>query len=257
MNQLTQSIRIWPFLLSFMILFCLVLPSQNIQANDNTENTSFQDASSAYSRGEYELAIQGFEALAREGLSAPLLYNLGNSYAQNGQSGKAVLNYERALRLAPNDSDILGNLELIRKDKGLFQEEQSFGQRFIQFFGMNQWLTIASLAFVFFAVILLLPPAARLKKSSRYGIAATCLFIFITAGASAFGQYQHWHDGVVVVSDARLRISPFESAASVGTIQEGRLLRPGKIHNEYVLVVDESGQSGWLATNAFEAIANL
>ncbi len=257
MNQLTQSIRIWPALLSFMMLFCLLLPSQNVQADNTTESISFQDASSAYSKGEYDLAIQGFEALAQEGVSAPLLYNLGNSYAQNGQIGKAILNYERALRLTPGDSDIRGNLELIRKDKGLFQEEQSFGQRFVQFFGMNQWLTIASLAFVFCAVILLLPSAARLKKSSRYGIATTCLFIFITAGASAFGQYQHWHDGVIVVSDARLRISPFESATSVGTIQEGRLLRPGKSHNEYVLVVDESGQSGWLAINAFEAIADL
>ena len=75
------------------------------------------------------------------------------------------------------------------------------------------------------------------------------------ATLGAAGQYRHWHDGVVVADDARIRVSPFESAASIGTIQQGRLLRPGKVHNDYVLVVDEAGRSGWLRADAFEAIA--
>jgi len=237
-------------------LFCffLLLISINVWAAEQGEDGQFQEASAAYSRGEYQTAIQKFEALARDGMSAPLLYNLGNSYAQDGQSGRAILNYERALRLNPGDSDTIGNLELVRKEKGIFQEERSFGQRFVHLLGLNQWTGLAAFAFLGFAAALLLPPAIRVKRTSRYGLVVACFVVTILAAIGANGQYKHWYDGVVVTDDARLRVSPFESAASIGTVQEGRLLRPGKVHNKYVLVEDETGRSGWLAVEAFESI---
>jgi tetratricopeptide (TPR) repeat protein len=236
-----------------LFLFC----SQNVWADEQLQQTRFQDAVSAYNKGEYKQAIEGFEALATQGISSALLYNLGNSYAQAGQVGRAILNYERALRLAPGDSDIRGNLELVRKEKGLFQEEPSFGQRFVTLLVLNQWIAVAAISFVVFAGVLLLPFSYGLKSSSRYGIIVMLFLVIAIACSGAMGQYKHWHDGVVVAADARLRVSPFESAAFIGTIQEGRLLHPGKKHNTYVLVVDEAGRSGWLAADAFESIANF
>jgi tetratricopeptide (TPR) repeat protein len=239
----------------YLFCFFLLLIGINVWAAEQEGDGQFQEASAAYSRGEYQTAIQKFEALTREGMSAPLLYNLANSYAQDGQSGRAILNYERALRLNSGDSDTIGNLELVRKEKGIFQKEHSFSQRFVHLLGLNQWTGLAAFAFLGFAVVFLLPPSVRLKRASRYGLAVACVFVTILAAIGANGQYQHWHDGVVVADDARLRVSPFESAASIGTIQEGRLLRPGKSHNNYVLVEDETGRSGWLAVDAFESIA--
>src|ERR1700679_140544 len=46
--------------------------------------------------------------------SADGLYNLANSYARAGKPGVAVLNYERAALLAPDDPDIDANLEYVR-----------------------------------------------------------------------------------------------------------------------------------------------
>src|ERR1700734_1939106 len=48
------------------------------------------------------------------GYSAAGLYNLANSYARAGKPGLAVLNYERAALLAPDDADINANLEYVR-----------------------------------------------------------------------------------------------------------------------------------------------
>lgn len=193
--------------------------------------------------------------MSQGGVSAPLLYNLANSYAQDGQSGRAILNYERALRLAPGDSDSIGNLQLVRKEKGIFQAEPSFSQRFVRLLGLNQWTGLAAVAFLGFAVALLLPPSVPVKRTSRVTLAAVCLGVTILATIGANGHYRHWHDAVVLTEDARLQVSPFESAASLGSIQEGRLLRPGKLHNKYVLVEDETGRSGWLEAAAFERIA--
>src|SRR6204780_384259 len=46
--------------------------------------------------------------------SADGLYNLANSYARAGKPGLAVLSYERAALLAPDDPDINANLAYVR-----------------------------------------------------------------------------------------------------------------------------------------------
>jgi tetratricopeptide (TPR) repeat protein len=43
------------------------------------------------------------------------IYNLGNCYFQKGVYAKAMVCYERALRLSPRDSDILENLNFVRR----------------------------------------------------------------------------------------------------------------------------------------------
>src|SRR5580692_5177570 len=59
-------------------------------------------------------AGQAFAQPSPPQYSADGLYNLANSYARAGQPGLAVLNYERAALLAPNDPDINANLEYVR-----------------------------------------------------------------------------------------------------------------------------------------------
>ncbi len=236
------------------VCFLLFLVNQVLWAEEQYREMQFQEATQAYGRGEYKVASRQFEALVRDGVSASLLFNLANSYAQAGESGRAILNYERARRLAPSDSDIKGNLENVRKEKGLFQEEQSIDQRFVTFLELNQWTGLAVIAFVLFAAVLLLPLPFGLTRTSRYTAAAFFLFLTAAGITGSVGQYRHWNDGVVIIPDARLRVSPFASAASIGTIQEGRLVRPGKLHGNYFLVEDETGRSGWLEADAFEPI---
>ncbi len=90
------------------------------------KSSLFQKGNEAYSRGDYAQAIAQYEQITETAGYAPsVLYNLANSYALSGQTGRAVLNYERALRLAPSDSDISGNLELVKKENGLFPREAS------------------------------------------------------------------------------------------------------------------------------------
>ena len=69
---------------------------------------------SAYSAGDYATAIDVYERLLADGESAVLYYNLGNAYYKEDEMAHAILNYERALRLAPSDKDIRFNLELAR-----------------------------------------------------------------------------------------------------------------------------------------------
>src|ERR1700677_2919513 len=56
---------------------------------------------------------------ARAGYSSTALYNLANAYARDGKPGMAVVNYERARLLAPDDPVIEANLVLVRDRKSV------------------------------------------------------------------------------------------------------------------------------------------
>src|SRR5271154_5442171 len=66
---------------------------------------------------------------AQTGYSAATLYNLANSYARAGKPGMAVLNYERARLLAPNDPDIEANLRFVRQSARLPYEPPTWVRR--------------------------------------------------------------------------------------------------------------------------------
>lgn len=70
-----------------------------------------EQADSAYTSDEFELASQLYsKAMEEDGSSAEILYNLGNCYYRLGKPGKAILMYERALRLEPTFTDARDNL---------------------------------------------------------------------------------------------------------------------------------------------------
>jgi len=74
---------------------------------------AYQKANLLYQEGDYENAASLYKDIAREGYIAhELYYNLGNSYVKLDSIPAAILNYERAKKIKPNDEDINYNLKL-------------------------------------------------------------------------------------------------------------------------------------------------
>lgn len=79
-----------------------------------TELTDSADI--AYDSANYDRAIELYsQALADEGSSSDLYYNLGNAYYRAGNSAQAILAYERALRLDPANSEAKANLNFVNE----------------------------------------------------------------------------------------------------------------------------------------------
>lgn len=227
------------------LLAFLWLPA--ISAAGAAEDTLLQQGNEAYSRGNYEEAIAGYEQLIDQaGFSAPVLYNLANSYALAGKTGMAVLNYERALRLAPGDSDISGNLDLVRKERGLFAGDATFAERVFRLLHPDQWALLILLALVLFTLFRLAALKVRFSGKISGTVTVFCLLVLVFGAAGTFFRHRHFNPAVVVVPDGRLLVSPFPSAASVGAIQEGRLVYPDKEYGDFVHVTDETRRKGWL-----------
>lgn len=77
-----------------------------------SSQTAFQNGIDAAKKKDYVSAIKWFEEVtSKEPHNVSALVNLGNSYYENKYFGKAILNYEKALKLDPNDIEISQNIE--------------------------------------------------------------------------------------------------------------------------------------------------
>lgn len=76
--------------------------------------STIAQADSAYMNDDFALAAQLYEQANDElGTSAERYFNTGNAYYKAGRPGKAIVNYERALRLDPSNKDIAENLQFV------------------------------------------------------------------------------------------------------------------------------------------------
>ena len=79
--------------------------------------TSWWDqANTAYINNDFPTAISLYETILSSGRqSGKLYYNLANAYFKEQEIGRAILNYNRALRLNPGNEDIRYNLQVAEK----------------------------------------------------------------------------------------------------------------------------------------------
>lgn len=111
---------------------------------------------SAYVNDDYNNAIRYYnQAIETDGTSSELYYNLGNAYYRAGNIGYAIVNYERALKLAPNDDDIIANLEFVNsKIKDIPTNDKTLLHRALECcvnaFTPNAWAVISIVIFVLF-----------------------------------------------------------------------------------------------------------
>jgi len=234
-----------------LLVITLLLPQL---ATANSQNQRFQEANGAYSRGDFGTAITGYESLiAEHGYSPGVLYNLANSYAQAGYPGQAILNYERALRLSPGNSDIIANLEKVQQEHGLFPKGKSLATRLAGSFSMGQWGILALAALTALAGTVL---TSLYVQVSRRTITLVCLgstLLILLATASMASLRKNWHC-FIVTTTSPLLISPFDGAATVGTAREGRRAFPQKRHGSYVYIVSETGRTGWLLSSGLQPV---
>ena len=107
--------------------------------------SKFVAAGMAYKDGRYDAAISLYTEILQGGrVSGPLYYNFGNSYFKKGQLGKAALNYERAKKFIPRDSDLKFNWQYIQSQIKFYGAEgegrgiaQKTFKRFIHFFKLH------------------------------------------------------------------------------------------------------------------------
>ncbi|HOG75538.1 MAG TPA: tetratricopeptide repeat protein [Candidatus Marinimicrobia bacterium] len=96
-----------------LLILILSLTVGLIAENPAELDSLFEQGNRAYQEENYPEAIRLYESIIARGYeSGPLYFNLGNAYYRVNNIGRAILNYERAARLMPNDPNVAFNLQL-------------------------------------------------------------------------------------------------------------------------------------------------
>ena len=117
----------------------MAAPSPSTESRDRTG--LFIQAIKAYREGDFSGAATNFEAIAASGVNNPdLYYDIGNAYFKAHDLGRAILWYERAKKIVPNDPDLVFNLNHARS-LTLDKVEEPFSWRDILFFWKG-WVSL-------------------------------------------------------------------------------------------------------------------
>ena len=93
------------------ILYIFLLITQTFWAQ-----TAFDKGNSLYQKGNYQEAITVYESVIKSGQqSGELYFNLGNGYYRLNKVAPAIFNFEKALLINPNDTEIQNNLDFAQK----------------------------------------------------------------------------------------------------------------------------------------------
>lgn len=216
------------------------LPAEsNIDTTNSDSSVNMLDraADEAYMRGtkeDYLEAIRLYNAaIEKDGSSAAIYYNLGNAYYRADSLAKAIICYERALRLDPTDKDIRANLDFVNSK--IIDAQSSNGitnvlvEKSMQMFSPNGWAIISVIIFV---GVLLLAAGYIFSRNIRlrkvYFFAALVLLIInavsviITINASSV--VTGGNEAIVIAKSTQLSTSP---SSPLDESQKAMLLHEG------------------------------
>ncbi len=208
---------------------------------------ALETANNAFAEGKYSEAAHGCETIIKQqGYSAPVLFNLANAQHRDGQLGQAILNYERAALLSPNDPDIAANLSSARQKAGLEPERQSLIQKAARALTMNSWFALGTAAVFLIAVAL---PLKHLRPQARrglnFGSALAVIALFFAVSALVL----HGTDlrrAVVTASAAVAGVSPVTMAQPVFRLRAGEIVTLQQAHGDFALIRNQAGHAGWV-----------
>jgi tetratricopeptide (TPR) repeat protein len=246
----------------------------------------FSQANDRYEQGDYAGAIELYEGLEADGVeNADLYYNLGNSYYKTANLGKAVLYYQRALRVSPRNSDARDNLALVRmqlKDKQFVTSQNRLLRLLIWFhnnLSAKEMVIFTSLSWVAFCLIILLAIYREtstvrtfyrwvsvispgrllgLRMAQDFAVAAViAALLLVTSGYSGFEKLQRERKeigAVVLLEEIPVYSSPTEDATLQFKIHSGTMVDIVERRPKWVRIRLPGRLSGWVESKAVESV---
>jgi tetratricopeptide (TPR) repeat protein len=215
-------------------------------------SSPFTKANEDYAAGRFADAASGFEqVIAGHGYSAPVLFNLGNAWLQAGQPERAILNYERALVLSPNDAAVRANLRTAQSRAKVEVRKPGILEKVVRVANLNTWAWIVALILPCVCASVVAGRLLRgsLKKCMRIAsVAGVC--VLIPAGVCIAARWQELGRAVVLGADTPAHIAPAEASGVSFNLRGGEVVRAQESHGSFTLVHTSDDRSGWVSSAA-------
>ena len=229
-------------------------------------DTLFSKANDEYNNEMYTNAIEDYLLIVDAGYESDVLYfNLGNAYFKISDVPSAILFYEKAKKLNPNDDDINFNLNVANTkivDKIEPVPELFFWQwwrSIYNLFDANTWAKISVAGFILFFILLafyLLSKLLVIRKTAFYSgviILILAIFTFIVANQK-YNISKNQNEAIVFAPTITVKSSPNQNSVDLFVIHEGSKVNIIEKVGIWCEIKIANGSVGWLPAEALKDI---
>lgn len=247
------------------ILFALfVMFSATAFADERTQLWS--KANDLYSMGEYQEALNNYSEIERGGYhSYKLYYNMGNAYYKLGETGEAILYYERALKLNPAGEDAAKNLQIAKlqtldKIENLPEFILSTWIKDIRNLNSsNSWAYIAVALLVITLFLLLAFKFAPTTGQRKFAFVVACLTLLFTIVSVVFSANlraaaNSEDSGIVMVPVSNVKSAPNSTGNNLFILHEGTKIEILEEAGQWCRIEIADGRQGWMLKGDMEVI---
>ena len=252
-----------------IMMFASLITALNYLSTDNSlDSDTISVANRLYESGRYQEAAQVYEQLLSQDVGdSSLYYNLGNTYLVQGEYGRAILNYQRATRLAPRDADIKTNLEIarIRSGNQIAPEVVNPIQSLSGF--TSSWLTLNEMGITALVIWFILGflvfgfrqlPPGKLRTLLRYGMVLAAI-LFVAAGFSLGSRMfveRTTPEAVIVADVVTLNSDPGEEFATEFQLFNGTEVKILDTQGTWAHLAGPNGAiEGWIPRSSIETVS--
>jgi tetratricopeptide (TPR) repeat protein len=237
------------------IFYLLIILSSVVKADPNS---IMQTANEYYKNNRYQLAIEEYNKLLLDGFEGTsLYYNLGNAHYRLGKIGYAILYYEKALRLSPNDEDVKHNITLAKLN--LKDKVDSLPPFFIfnlwegllATFSVSGWTIIVYIIFILLLIASIAYFFSRSVTEQRIsfftGIGLTVILLLtVTLVVVKMNKEYNIKDGIIVETTVIVKSSPDYTSKDSFEVHEGLKVRIEDNVDDWVKIRLDDGKIGWI-----------
>lgn len=249
------------------VLMLLMLMPASVFAQEAYVDSLWNSANEAYSEGRWTDAVRDYRMISDMGLESASLYcNTGDAYFKDGNVAKAILYYERALKLDPSYEDARFNLELMNaaiqdridpvpefilkvwaKDVCYLMDSDAWAVCFLAFLALTLALTL---------LFILAPTAGGRRTGFFAGIAMLlCASLSLSFAVWQKKDYMSADEAVVMCPVASVKSSPSaESSTDLFVLHEGTKVRLLDEVGRWNNIELADGRQGWLPADDIEVI---
>ena len=248
----------------FVFLLTLITASESPAVEERKPAEHFNEANALYRDNQFAGALQIYEELIRNGIVNPdLYYNAANAAHRIGATGKAILNLERALKLAPSDKEVCANLAFLNSIK---KDQEPENTNAVLAFLSSRYNAInvntaALWSGVTFALSMVLATGALFgkgwKQLTLYAATILCGVIFITSTAVLIQKLHYTStvvEAIVMDEEANAYSGPGIENTHIFTIHEGTKVVIERTQKSWNLIRLKSGAGGWIQADLVEQI---
>ncbi len=249
----------------FLVIVFIILTAINISNAKDLEQV-FDKAGKEYTSGNYYNALQDYLNIIEQGKESPeLYYNIGNSYYKLGEYPKAILYYEKALKLDNSNEDAKFNLRIVNlKIIDKITEIEPFFL-FKWFDSLRNFFSISGLSVIFivlffisagFFIFVYFIKSNKLKKSLLLVSGIVFAFSIISLSAAGYSKYLNDNSLSGIIMEQTINIkSGLDPTADVSFIlHEGTKVKILEEMENWFKIKIADGREGWLPKEALSII---